>query len=163
MMRKPKRLFFLLLLPFLFHCGGSGSSPSQNKSETQPLHVSKIVPLTFDENNSLQMNLGNYGFHNKYHLGHQLSEQGGIPAPIGDHQFQELVILSEIVHQTVEIAITGNDEGLVVVWIFNHGVKDEFRIHVPFDLSVGQRKRRFENEDIARLLERGVEVLEKLS
>jgi hypothetical protein len=86
---------------------------------------------------------------------HHLSIQRGKLIPIRDEEPLQFVMAEEIIHQTVEVAVSGHNDSLVIVGILNHGVQDEFRIYVAFCRAVRQPRGGLKDEYIPVLLEHG--------
>lgn len=67
-------------------------------------------------------------------------------------------MLNEIIHEAVEITISGHDHRFLVVWKFNHRVQDELCVNIPFHHSIRQTGRWLKDDDVAVLLQGRVEA-----
>src|ERR1019366_2252635 len=57
------------------------------------------------------------------------------------------------------VAVAGNDNSLIIVWIIDHCLENQFSVDITFDATVRKDQRWFEDEDEPCLLEEGVKLL----
>jgi hypothetical protein len=58
------------------------------------------------------------------------------------HQLKQFVFLSQVIDQTIEIAVTADNNGPVVGVELNHCVENQFGVDIPFYLSIRQTFKR---------------------
>lgn len=71
----------------------------------------------------------------------------------------EFTILVEIAEETGEVSVSGDDEGLVVPIIIDHGLEDELRIDIALDFARLDREDLLENDHETGSLEDEIEIL----
>lgn len=86
-------------------------------------------------------------------------DEGGEGFLIWSDESFKFAVLIEIAEETGEVSVSGDDEGLVVPIIIDHGLEDELRIDITFDFARLDRENLLKNDDETGSLEDEIEVL----
>ena len=86
-------------------------------------------------------------------------DEGGEGLLIWSDESFKFAVLIEIAEETGEVPVPGDDEGLVVPIVIDHGLEDEFRIDIAFNFARLDCEDFLENDHETGSLEDEVEIL----